>query len=135
VFFVPNGQESLAQGLPWDKTSNVRSPEGAPAFGAVVPVASAAGAPSGPHAINPITQGKPWAEWREVKASLGRFIAPKGLYDSAQGFNPGNRISPAKSPEGAPDLTRNATHQTHRDLSPLQGKSRYSMVPRVETLG
>jgi hypothetical protein len=34
-----------------------------------------------------------------------RFFVPKGQEDSeAQGFNPGNRISPAKSPERAPDL-------------------------------
>jgi hypothetical protein len=30
-------------------------------------------------------------EWREVKEDLGRFVAPEGLEDSAQGFNPGNR--------------------------------------------
>ena len=42
-------------------------------------------------------------EWHEDKDSLGWFFVPKGQEDSAQGFNPGNRISPAKSPEGAPD--------------------------------
>ena len=30
-------------------------------------------------------------EWHEDKEHLGRFIAPEGLEDSAQGFNPGNR--------------------------------------------
>jgi hypothetical protein len=30
-------------------------------------------------------------EWHEDKEDLGRFIAPEGLEDSAQGFNPGNR--------------------------------------------
>jgi hypothetical protein len=29
-------------------------------------------------------------EWRYVKASLGCFIAAKGLKNLAQGFNPGN---------------------------------------------
>jgi hypothetical protein len=43
---------------------------------------------------------------------LSAIRAPKGLYDSAQGFNPGNRISPAKSPEGAPGRTPNATYQS-----------------------
>ena len=33
--------------------------------------------------------GKPWAEWREDKGNLGHSIAPEGLQDSAQGFNPG----------------------------------------------
>ena len=33
----------------------------------------------------------PGPEWREVKEDLGRFVAPEGLEDSAQGFNPGNR--------------------------------------------
>jgi hypothetical protein len=33
---------------------------------------------------------RPRVEWREVKEDLGRFIAPEGLQDSAQGFNPGN---------------------------------------------
>jgi len=32
---------------------------------------------------------KRWAEWHEVKASLGCFIAPDGLKNLAQGFNPG----------------------------------------------
>ena len=27
-------------------------------------------------------------EWRQDKEDLGRFIAPEGLQDSAQGFNP-----------------------------------------------
>ena len=79
----------------------------------------------------------------EVLSVVRAIRAPKGLWDSAQGFNPGsaqgfnpgNRIPPAKSREGAPDRTRNATHQSHRDLSPLQGKSSYLMLPRVETLG
>jgi len=31
---------------------------------------------------------KSWAEWREDKGGLGRFIAPRGGYDSAQRFNP-----------------------------------------------
>ena len=26
----------------------------------------------------------------KIRAGLGRFIAPEGLQDSAQGFNPGN---------------------------------------------
>ena len=30
-------------------------------------------------------------EWHKDKEHLGRFIAPEGLEDSAQGFNPGNR--------------------------------------------
>ena len=77
----------------------------------------------------------PRVEWHEDKDSLGWFFVPKGQEDSAQGFNPGNRISPAKSPEGAPDRTRNAIRQSYHDLSPLQGKSSYSMLPRVETLG
>ena len=31
----------------------------------------------------------PSREWREDKQNLGRSIAPEGLQDSAQGFNPG----------------------------------------------
>jgi hypothetical protein len=34
------------------------------------------------------------------------FFVPKGQEDSAQGFNPGNRTFPAKSPERAPDRMR-----------------------------
>ena len=65
---------------------------------------------------------------------------PKSNKLALMGFQPrastlGTRISPAKSPERAPDRTRNATHQSYRDLSPLQGKSSYSMLSRVETLG
>jgi hypothetical protein len=39
---------------------------------------------------------------------FGIFTAPKGLKDSAQGFNPGNLISTAESPEaeGASDRMR-----------------------------
>jgi hypothetical protein len=33
---------------------------------------------------------KLWVEWREAKQNFGRSIAPEGLQDSAQGFNPGN---------------------------------------------
>jgi hypothetical protein len=40
------------------------------------------------------------------------FFAPKGHKNLAQGFNPGNRISPAKSPERAPDRMLNTTPQT-----------------------
>jgi hypothetical protein len=44
------------------------------------------------------------------------FFVPTGQEDSTQGFNLGNRISAAKSPEGAADRARNAAHQSHRDL-------------------
>jgi hypothetical protein len=50
---------------------------------------------------------QPRVEWREVKGCLGWFFVPKRQEDSeAQGFNPGNRTSPAKSPERAPDRMR-----------------------------
>jgi hypothetical protein len=45
------------------------------------------------------------SEWHEDKEHLGRFIAPEGLEDSAQGFNPGNRLTRATRPERAPDQT------------------------------
>ena len=45
-------------------------------------------------------------EWREDKECSRLFFAPKGHDNLAQGFNPGNRISPAKSPERAPDRMR-----------------------------
>jgi hypothetical protein len=69
------------------------------------------GVPNGPFracsAGGELTQGKPWVEWREVKGCLGWFFVPKGQEDSeAQGFNPGNRTSFAKSPERAPDRMR-----------------------------
>ena len=44
---------------------------------------------------------KPWAEWREDKQNLQRSIAPEGLQDSAQGFNPGNHSIERFRPEGA----------------------------------
>jgi hypothetical protein len=50
----------------------------------------------------------------------GLSFAPKGHENLAQGFNPGNRTSPAKSPERAPDRMRQSTHLTNSDLSPLQ---------------
>jgi hypothetical protein len=65
----------------------------------------------------------------------GLSFAPKRHENLAQGFNPGNRTSPAKSPERAPDRMRQSTHLTNNDLSPLQGESPCLMVPRVETLG
>jgi hypothetical protein len=37
-----------------------------------------------------LRQNTCYFEWREDKKRLGRFIAPKGLQDLAQGFNPGN---------------------------------------------
>jgi hypothetical protein len=49
----PKGQESIAQGLPWETRSKVMGPEGAPAFREGCVGASSAGALSGPHAINP----------------------------------------------------------------------------------
>jgi hypothetical protein len=86
------------------------------------------------------------------KGCLGWFFVPKGQEDSAQGFNPGNRTSPAKSPERAPDRMVHSTHLTKSALSPLQhlqpggpgvfprthihvpceGESPYLMVPRLK---
>jgi hypothetical protein len=57
----PKGLENLAQGLPGGR-AKVMGPEGAPAFREGCVGASSAGALSGPHAINPKTQGKPWAK-------------------------------------------------------------------------
>jgi autotransporter-associated beta strand protein len=41
-------------------------------------------------------------EWREDKGSLGGLYAPKGLWGSARGFNPGNRHPAMTRPERAP---------------------------------
>jgi hypothetical protein len=49
-----------AQGLPWERHSKVRSPEGATGLQGLSVLSP--GAPSGPQAIDPKTQGKPWAK-------------------------------------------------------------------------
>ena len=41
--------------------------------------------------VSPLVSPLVSPEWHEDKEHLGRFIAPEGLEDSAQGFNPGNR--------------------------------------------
>src|ERR1700720_1131011 len=36
----------------------------------------------------------------KIRSTLGRFIAPEGLEDSAQGFNPGNRPAGRRALKG-----------------------------------
>jgi hypothetical protein len=57
-----SGQESIAQGLPWETRSNVKRPEGAPSFGKVIPERLVSGRPFRASTNKPKTQGKPWAE-------------------------------------------------------------------------
>jgi hypothetical protein len=65
LFFAPQGQESLAQGLaqglPWETRSNVTSPEGAPAFRDVARGRLVIGRPFRASGDKSKTQGKPWA--------------------------------------------------------------------------
>jgi len=42
-------------------------------------------------------------EWREDREGVRTVFAPKGLQDSARGFNPGNRPPTATRPKGAQD--------------------------------
>jgi hypothetical protein len=53
--------------------------------------------------VGGITQGKPCEPGTKCLGPKGR--APKGLEDSAQGFNPGNRRPKAICPDGAADRT------------------------------
>ena len=50
------------------------------------------------------------SEWREDKRSLGWFYAPKGLRDSARGFNPGNRPINGSALKGRKLTWINPTH-------------------------
>ena len=64
-------------------------------------------------------------EWHEDKEDLGRFVAPEGLEDSAQGFNPGNRPPGRPRPERAPDQTyKKQTRRTY--LSRARNRSTLS---------
>jgi hypothetical protein len=67
---------------------------------------------------------------------FGRFNAPKGLYDSARGFNPGNRSKPHRALKRAPNRTRVRTCVYCEIISrPFQGESLEGMVPQGFNLG
>src|ERR1700722_9803207 len=65
--FGPTGQQSLAQGLPWETRSIVTSPEGAP--GIPGRGSSSAGAPSGPQAIIPKPRVNPGLNIATLRAA------------------------------------------------------------------
>jgi hypothetical protein len=70
-----------------------------------------------------------------VKECLGRFIAPKGLYDLAQGFNPGNHRIRGFALKGR-EITMCLSGSITRAIgSPFRALRRGDTVPRVETLG
>ena len=75
-------------------------------------------------------------EWREVEADLGCFVAPKGLKNLAQGFNPGNYQVRRFALKGR-EITILVRRMlwTHSIWSPFRALRRGDTVPRVETLG
>jgi hypothetical protein len=66
---------------------------------------------------------------------FGRSNAPKGLYDSARGFNPGEPAQTARALKGRQTEHGKNARLPCNHLSPFQGESLDWMVPRVETLG
>jgi hypothetical protein len=66
---------------------------------------------------------------------FGTIIAPKGLYDSAQGFNPGNHRVRGFALKGQEIMMRSMGGITRAFWSPFRALRRGDTVPRVETLG
>jgi hypothetical protein len=59
---------------------------------------------------------------------FGRFGAPKGLYDSARGFNPGKPAQPHRALKGRQTEEGKNTPLSCNHLSPFQGDSLDGMI-------
>jgi hypothetical protein len=57
-------------------------------------------------------------EWREDKQDLGWFIAPEGLQDLAQGFNPGNRPTRRRALKGRQVIVISNRREKHISIGP-----------------
>ncbi len=66
---------------------------------------------------------------------FGRFNAPKGLYDSARGFNPGEPPKPHRALKGRQTEHGENMRLLCNHLSPFQGESLEGMVPQGFNLG
>jgi hypothetical protein len=106
----------------------------------------------GPFTLERVSQDKPGVS--PGLCFLGPRASPEGAIRLSQGLTLGTAtplrraltrrysVAPSRKTPDAPGLEVlkgrqiarvNGTHQPYRNLSPLQGESSYSMVPRVET--
>jgi hypothetical protein len=71
---------------------------------------------------------------RRVPHGKTRFIAPEGLEDSAQGFNPGNRERDGSSPRmGLQDLAQGFNPGLYTQIGETADICKASLMVRIDT--